>query len=197
MRKLRLGLTVALCLQAGAASAAAPAQNTSTATTVGDGGRGFDFVIGDWKAHLRRRIDPKTGVTASEPGQGVWVDYYGISNHKKLLGTNANLEEFDVTDSKNHLHYKGQTLRMYNPASKQWSIYGVDLDKGEIAPSALTGSFTGKDGIFYHQEERGGRIMLVRYVWTDKGPKSAVMVQSFSPDGGKTWDANWICELSR
>src|SRR5437868_2181247 len=121
MRKLRLGLTIVLCLQAGAAFAAAPMQNAGTATTVDDGGHGFDFVIGDWKAHLRQRIDPKTGITASEPGQGVWVDYYGISNHKKLLGTNANLEEFDVTDSKNHLHYKGQTLRMYNPTSKQWS----------------------------------------------------------------------------
>lgn len=195
MRKMVLGLAAALCLQASAAFAAA--ENNGAATAVRDGGHDFDFVIGDWKAHLRRRIDPKTGVTASEPGQGVWVDYYGISNHKKLLDTNANFEEFDVTDSKTHLRYKGQTLRMYNPASRQWSIYGVDLDKGEIAPSALTGSFTGKAGTFYHQEERGGRIMLVRYVWTDKGPKSAVMVQSFSPDGGKTWDANWICELSR
>jgi len=194
MRKFCLGLAAALLLQSGGAFAA-PAPESNAAAH--DGAHDFDFVIGDWKAHLRRRIDPKTGLTASEPGQGVWVDYYGISNHKKLLGTNANLEEFDVTDSKNHLHYKGQTLRMYNPASRQWSIYGVDLDKGEIAPSALTGSFTGKDGTFYHQEERGGRIMLVRYVWTDKGPKAAVMVQSFSPDGGKTWDANWICELSR
>jgi hypothetical protein len=196
MRNFCLGLAVALCLQSGGAFAA-PTPESGTAAAMHDGGHDFDFVIGDWKAHLRRRIDPKTGVTASTPGQGVWVDYYGISNHKKVLGTNANLEEFDVTDSKNNLHYKGQTLRMYNPASKQWSIYGLDLDKGEIAPSALTGNFTGKAGTFYHQEERGGRIMLVRYVWTDKGPKAAVMVQSFSPDGGKTWDANWICELSR
>jgi hypothetical protein len=196
MRKIRfVGLMMAMCLQAGAGFAAAPAHDAKAAAH--DGGHDFDFVIGDWKAHLHRRIDPKTGVTASEPGQGVWVDYYGISNHKKLLGTNANLEEFDVTDAKTHLHYKGQTLRMYNPVSHQWSIYGLDLDKGDIAPSALVGSFTGKDGIFYHQEERGGRIMLVRYVWTDKGPRSAVMVQSFSPDGGKTWDANWICTLSR
>jgi len=197
MRRIQLGVAAALYLQASAAFAAAPAHNAPAAAAAHNGSHDFDFVIGDWKAHLHRRIDPKTGITASEPGQGVWVDYYGISNHKKLLGTDANLEEFDVTDSKNHLHYKGQTLRLYNPDSRQWSIYGLDLDKGEIAPSALVGSFTGKDGIFYHQEQRGGRIMLVRYVWTDKGPKSAVMVQSFSPDGGKTWDANWICELSR
>jgi hypothetical protein len=23
------------------------------------------------------------------------------------------------------------------------------------------------------------------------------MEQSFSPDGGKTWEVNWICDLSR
>jgi hypothetical protein len=28
-------------------------------------------------------------------------------------------------------------------------------------------------------------------------PRSARMEQSFSPDGGKNWEVNWICELSR
>ena len=30
-----------------------------------------------------------------------------------------------------------------------------------------------------------------------KTPQSARMEQSYSPDGGKTWEVNWICELSR
>ena len=42
-----------------------------------------------------------------------------------------------------------------------------------------------------------GRVILVRYVWLDLSPKSARMEQSFSPDGGKSWEINWICELSR
>jgi hypothetical protein len=37
----------------------------------------------------------------------------------------------------------------------------------------------------------------VRYVWLDLSPKSSRMEQSYSPDGGKTWEVNWICELSR
>jgi hypothetical protein len=28
-------------------------------------------------------------------------------------------------------------------------------------------------------------------------PKSARMEQSFCADGGKNWEVNWICELSR
>jgi hypothetical protein len=28
-------------------------------------------------------------------------------------------------------------------------------------------------------------------------PQAARMEQSFSADGGKSWEVNWICELSR
>jgi hypothetical protein len=41
------------------------------------------------------------------------------------------------------------------------------------------------------------RVILVRYLWLDLGPKSTRMEQAFSSDGGKTWETNWICELSR
>jgi hypothetical protein len=36
-------------------------------------------------------------------GSNVWVEYDRISNHKKLLGNNANFEEFDVSSSDNKL----------------------------------------------------------------------------------------------
>jgi hypothetical protein len=44
---------------------------------------------------------------------------------------------------------------------------------------------------------KNSTVPLVRYVWLDISPKSARMERSFSPDGGKTWEGNWICELSR
>ena len=42
-----------------------------------------------------------------------------------------------------------------------------------------------------------GRALLVRFVWLNISPKSARMEQFFSADGGKTWETNWVCELSR
>jgi hypothetical protein len=188
MRGLRAGL-VAMLLIAVTGSAAAAAQPH-------DGAHDFDFLIGDWKAHLRRMID-KTGVTTSDPRTGTWVEYDGVCNDKKLLDTNANFEEFDVTDPKTHLRFRGQALRMYNPASRQWSIYGLDLDKGELGLPPLIGQFTGKRGEFFDSELRNGRMVQVRYVWSDVSPKSARMEQSFSPDGGKSWAVNWIVDLSR
>lgn len=155
-----------------------------------DGSHDFDFLIGDWKAHVRRLPDRLNN-------SNVWIEYDGISNHHKLLDSNANFEEFDVTSTDKKLHIKAQTLRLYNPTSRQWSIYLVDLDNGTLGLPPVVGSFTGNRGEFFDQEEWKGRAILVRYMWLNISPKAARMEQSFSPDGGKTWEVNWICELSR
>ena len=155
-----------------------------------DGSHDFDFLIGNWKAHVRRLPDRLNN-------SDTWVEYDGISNHKKILDSNANFEEFDVTSTDKKLHIKAQTLRLYNPASRQWSIYLVDVDNGTLGLPPVVGSFTGNRGEFFDEEDFKGRAILVRYMWLNISPQAARMEQSFSPDGGKTWEVNWICELSR
>jgi hypothetical protein len=155
-----------------------------------DGSHDFDFLIGDWKAHVRRLPDRLNN-------SNTWVEYDGISNHHKILDSNSNFEQFAVTSTDKKLHIKAQTLRLYNPETRQWSIYLVDVDAGTLDTPPVVGGFTGKRGEFFHQENFKGRTILVRYVWLDISPKSSRMEQSFSPDGGKTWEVNWICELSR
>lgn len=155
-----------------------------------DGSHDFDFLIGDWKAHVRRLPDRLNN-------SNVWVEYDGISNHHKILDSNANFEQFDVTSTDKKLRIKAQTLRMYNPTTRQWYIYLLDLDDGTLDTPPVVGSFNGKRFEGFHQETVKGRTILVRYVWLDLSPNSARMEQSYSPDGGKTWEVNWICELSR
>jgi hypothetical protein len=46
-------------------------------------------------------------------------------------------------------------------------------------------------------EEWKGRADIVRYQWTDVSPHAAKMEPAFSADGGRGWDVNWVCELSR
>src|SRR6266853_1581268 len=77
-----------------------------------DGSHDFDFLIGNWKAHVRRLPDRLVG-------SNTWIEYNGISNHKKLLDSNANFEEFDVDNPENHLHIKAQTLRLPGHASME------------------------------------------------------------------------------
>jgi hypothetical protein len=155
-----------------------------------DGSHDFDFLIGDWKAHVRRLPDRLNNSNA-------WVEYDGISNHHKILDSNSNFEEFDVTSTDKKLRIKAQTLRLYNPSTRQWSIHLLDVNEGTLDVPYVTGGFTGKRGEFFGMDQYKGRAILVRYVWLDVNPKSARMEQSFSPDGGKTWEVNWICELSR
>jgi hypothetical protein len=168
------------------------AQNTASPANLPqrDGSHDFDFLIGNWKAHVRRLPDRLNNSSA-------WIEFDGISNHKKILDSNANFEEFDVTSTDKKQHLKAQTLRLYNPASRQWSIYLVDVDNGTLELPPVVGGFTGTRGEFFNQEQFKGRAILVRYVWLNISPQSARMEQSFSPDGGKTWEVNWICELTR
>src|SRR5690348_13688400 len=139
--------------------------NAATATQR-DGSHDFDFLIGDSKAHVRR-------LPERLKGSNVWVEYNGISNHKKLLDSNANFEEFDVSSPDKKLRIKAQTLRLYDPESHQWSIYLVDLDKGTLELPPVVGKFDGKRGEFYNQQTWEGRAVLVCYVWLNISPKSS------------------------
>jgi hypothetical protein len=177
-----LAVVSLLCLQSSGVWAQSAQQH--------DGAHDFDFLIGDWKAHVGRLPERLVGSNA-------WIEYDGISRHKKILDSNASFEEFEVDNPERHFHLKAQTLRLYNPDSHQWSIYLVDVDKGTLGLPPVVGQFTGRRGEFYDQEEYKSRAILVPYVWSDISPKLARMEQSFSPDGGKSWEENWICELSR
>ena len=62
-----------------------PAQTTSDPALLPqrDGAHDFDFLIGDWTAHVRRLPDRLNN-------SNVWVEYDGISNHHKILDSNSN-----------------------------------------------------------------------------------------------------------
>lgn len=166
--------------------------HSADAPTAGahDGSHDFDFLIGDWKAHVRRLPERLAG-------SHQWIEYDGISRDKKILDSNANFEEFEVQGHEKGQHIKAQTLRLYNPESRQWSIYPLDVDNGSFSLPPTVGEFTDGRGEFYDQETYKGRAIFVRFVWQNISPTAARMEQSFSADGGRSWEVNWICELSR
>ena len=166
------------------------AQAAPAAPPPRDGSHDFDFLIGSWKAHVRRLPERLVGSTT-------WIEYDGASIHRKVLDSNANLEDFDVETADRSKAIHGETLRLYNRVSGQWSIYLVDLAEGTLGLPPVVGRFTEGRGEFYDQEDFKGRKILVRYQWTHSGNDKALMQQAFSDDGGKTWEVNWICELTR
>jgi hypothetical protein len=60
-----------------------------------------------------------------------------------------------------------------------------------------TGEFRNGVGEFYDQEQFGGRFILVRFVISHITRTSAHFAQSFSADGGRTWELNWVADDTR
>jgi hypothetical protein len=154
-------------------------QHTLTAR---DGQRDFDFEIGTWKTHVSRLQHPLTGSTT-------WIEYEGTSVVRKVWNGRANLVELEVDGPPGHL--EGLSLRLYNPQSRQWSLNYANSNGGTLALPTI-GEFKDGRGEFFDQETFDGRTILVRNVWSDITPNSCHFEQSFSGDGGKTWEVNWI-----
>jgi len=152
-----------------------------------DGQHDFDFEIGTWKTHLRRLQHPLTGSTT-------WVEYEGTSDVRKIWNGRANLLELEVDGPAGHI--EGLSLRLYNPESRQWSLNFSNGLSGTLGVPAI-GEFKNGRGEFYDQEELNGRSILVRFVISDITADSCHFEQSFSGDGGKTWEVNWIATDTR
>ncbi len=153
-----------------------------------DGQHDFDFEVGRWNIHLKRLKDRLAGSTT-------WVEFDGTSVTRKVWDGRADLEEFE-TDSPAGGHIEGLTLRLYNPQSHQWSRYWSNSKIGTIDPPQV-GQFKNGRGEFYGRDKWNGKAVLVRFVWTDTATNSPHFEQSYSEDGGKTWEVNWITDQTR
>ncbi len=172
----------------------APApQNSEVAKTgsqqaAGDGQHDFDFYFGTWKQHLKRLMNPLTGSTT-------WAEFDGSIVTRKIWDGRANLNEFEGEGPTGHI--EGLTLRLYNPQTHQWSLYWANRKAGVLNLPPTVGEFKNGRGEFFCQDTLNDRVILVRYVWSDITPNSAHFEQSYSDDGGKTWEANWISTVAR
>ncbi|MGH9742784.1 MAG: hypothetical protein ACRD51_10580 [Candidatus Acidiferrum sp.] len=157
------------------------------AASARDSQHDFDFEIGSWKTHLRRLQHPLSGSKD-------WVEYNGTSVVRKIWNGRANLVELKVHGPAGQI--EGLSLRLYNPQSRQWSLYYANSNTG-ILGQATIGEFTNGRGLFFDQEMFNGRAILVRNVWSDITPNSCHFEQAFSEDGGATWETNWIATDTR
>jgi hypothetical protein len=187
---LLLAVFIALAL---ATSDRAGAQDASAGSTSNrppaerDGQRDFDFEIGTWKTHLRRLVHPLTG-------SSTWVECDGTTVVRKVWDGKANLVELEADCPSGH--FEGLSLRLYNPQSHQWSLNFSNASDGSLGQPTI-GSFHDGRGEFFDQETFNGRAIFVRFVISDITPNSCRFEQSFSEDGGKTWEVNWVATDTR
>jgi hypothetical protein len=166
---------------------AGASRTTSQPTAERDGQHDFDPLLGSWKYHLKRRLHPLTGSTT-------WIELNGTGVCYKVWDGGAQLDTFEADGSTGHI--EGLTLRLYNPQSHQWRLYWANSKIGILDPPQV-GEFENGQGEFFAQDTINGKTILIRFVWTNMTTNSPHFEQSFSDDGGKTWEVNWITDQTR
>ena len=163
---------------------AKPSQKSSAKR---DGQHVLDPLIGSWKFHLKRRQNPLTG-------SNTWVDLEGTGVCYKIWDGGAQYDTVEL-DGPN-LHIKGLTLRVYDPEAHQWRLYWANSKIGILDPPQV-GEFKDGKGEFFAQDRINGKVILIRFEWTKLNTDTPHFEQSFSDDGGKTWEVNWITDQTR
>jgi len=158
-----------------------------TVVTERDGQHDFDFHLGNWKTHISHLQHPLTGSTT-------WLEANGTLVARKVWDGRAQLEELEADGPSGHI--EDLLLFLYNPESHQWSLNASASSDGTLG-QPMFGGFKNGRGEFFDQEPFKGRMILVRQVWSDITPTSHHFEQSFSDDGGKTWEKNFVATLTR
>src|SRR5579883_990778 len=161
---------------------------SQTTTSERDGQHDFDFALGTWKAHLKRLENPLTW-------SKTWVEFDGTFVARKVWDGRAMVEEVELDSPGGHI--EGLTLRLYNSQTRQWSIYWANSKNGVMDTSPQVGRFKNGRGEFYGTDTLNGKLIYVRFVWTNTNTNTPHFEQSYSDDGGKTWEVNWTTDQTR
>ena len=155
--------------------------------TKNDGRNDFDFLMGSWKVHHRRLVERLKGSTD-------WEEFEGDTVARKILDGLGNIDENIIHRRTGPVH--AISLRVFNPQSKEWSIYWSTNLTGTL-DVPMIGGFKNGIGEFYSQEVFEGQHIYNRFIWSKITATTAQWEQAFSTDGGKFWETNWIMEFER
>jgi hypothetical protein len=173
-----------LLLSAVASTAFGTPQKTDS---LRDGSHDFDFNLGTWRTQIKRLLHPLAGSNA-------WTELDGTVTVRNVWGGRGQLEEIEADGTLGH--FEGLTLFIYNPEAHQWSMNFSSSGDGSLDKPSV-GEFRDGRGEFINQDTYNGRSILVKMVWSDITPDAHHVEQSYSDDGGKTWEPNFIGTLTR
>lgn len=177
-------IIAALALAAATASAQAavpPGYSTTLTGELSD----FDYFAGGWRTVQRR-------LKAVGAGSSEWVEFPAVLCMTPYLGHVVTVDELYMPTQGR----AGLSLRTFDVQKRQWSIYWVSSVTGKLDPIPTVGGFRGSHGEFYAEDEVGGLLVKVRYLWDKLDADHARWQQAFSFDD-KTWETNWTAEFTR
>jgi hypothetical protein len=159
---------------------------TAPAPAVRDARHDFDFLHGTWRIDHRRLRERLTGCQE-------WDEFSTGLRCQPVLGGYGNMDEgaFPIQG------YHAMSLRLYDERERTWSIFWITSRSAVIEPPVI-GSF-GDDGtgVFLGPDTHNDTPVLVRFLWSGITSGAARWEQAFSTDDGKTWEVNWVMDLTR
>ena len=121
----------------------------------------FDFLVGKWNIH-NKKLKSKLN------NSNEWIEFDAVQEMRKVLvGIEAK-------------PYEGMAVRLFNPATRLWSIHWADNNSGAI-DSPVTGSFENRIGTFFGRETINGRRLFCNLNGTRPMRKNQSGVRRFPP----------------
>jgi hypothetical protein len=183
-----MSLAAAVLASALAIAAPNPATNTTGDTAMTDHIHDFDFLVGKWRIHHRQLKERLAG-------SHEWIEFEGTTEMQMTMGGAGTMD--DNVIGKPSGTYRAMGIRGYDPKTQTWAIWWLDARNPHYIEPPVIGNFVNGVGIFEGDDTLHGKPIRVRFTWSAITAHSAHWEQAFSPDGGKTWETNWIMELTR
>ena len=156
-----------------------------------DGAHDFDFFFGNWQQTNRKRVRPLV------QGDDEWIEFESYTEAGPILGGLGNADTFKAPSFPGRPGFEGYSLRLFDPESGVWRIWWAStVGNGRLDPP-VEGRFRDGVGLFECDDVIEGIPLTVRFTWKDITADAATWEQSFSFDGGATWDTNWITRHTR
>ena len=147
----------------------------------------FDFLNGYFD--VQHRTLSKVFV-----GSDDWQTFEGTCSARTHFDGAISIDEMQFPSKGSY----GMSVRLFDPVEKDWTIYWISSKTMELNPP-VKGRWS-EDGTscwLVGEEELDGRPILVSYAWSDVTETTAHWEQSFSADGGETWELNWVMDFTR
>lgn len=183
-RRDLLALAVATPAVAAAREAFAAQASASGGGSIHD----FDFFLGSWSVRhrrLRKRL----------AGSNDWEEFDGTTRCQALLGGVVNLNESLARRAGGPT--AGMGLRAYDAKTDTWADWYLSAANPHAIDTPGVGRFVDGVGTFLSDDTFEGRPIKVRGQFRSLSPTEAQWDQAFSPDGGASWETNWIMRYSK
>jgi hypothetical protein len=148
----------------------------------------FDFFLGDWQVRHRRLKERLVGGSD-------WEEYEGSTHCEAILGGLANFNDSIVHRAGST--YRSLGLRAFDTQTRAWTDWSLDGRKPTQVTVDGVGRFANGVGTFFADDTFNGKPIRVRGTFTPLTARAAQWEQAFSPDGGQTWETNYVMHYTR